>query len=142
MEISAINTKYNVPSKAQYDNYQNAMTTNYPSYTEEEPKSSNMLGLTLLGILGIVGIGYGIYKNKDCKSLTSKLAEKETALTEAETKISDGLKKITDLESKKNTAEKALEKANEKILKYETKKPGIFTRAKNWIKGLWPKKKA
>ena len=46
MEISAINSGYNMATKAQYDTYATPSTANYPAYIEEDrPKSSSMLGL-------------------------------------------------------------------------------------------------
>ncbi len=135
MEISAINKQqYNVATKAQYDNYQTAGMTNYPAYVEEEPSNkSNILGLTL-GILGIIGAGYGIYKHRDCKALAKELAEKKTALEEATTKLTEQVEKT-------NTAEKALTKANETIesLKKPVKKKFSWSSLKFWKRG---KKKA
>ena len=136
MEISAINKQYNVASKAQYETYPNTntMATNYPAYVEEEPtKSSSMLGLTALAILGVAGIGYGIYKHKDCSALTKELAEKKTALEEITTKLEEQI-------TKTDTAEKALDAANKTIegLKKPAKSPGFFKRSwealKKWRK--------
>ena len=141
MEISAINKQqYNVATKAQYDNYTTTDMNNYnyPAYVEEEsPKSSNMLGLTLLGVLGAVGIGYGIYKHRDCKTLAKELAEKKTALEEAATKLEEQI-------TKNETAEKALDAANKTIegLKKPAKKPNIFKRFGNWVKNIGKKNKA
>ena len=138
MEISAVNKNYNVATKAQYDNYQTADMNNYnyPAYVEEEsPKSSGMLGLTALGILGAAGAIYGISKHRNCKALAKDLAEKKTELEEV-------AKKLTEQEEKTNIAEKALETANKELekLKNPTKKKFSLSSLKFWKN--WGKKKA
>lgn len=136
MEISAINKNYNVATKAEYDSYPNAMATNYPAYVEEEaPKSSGMLGLTALGVLGVAGIGYGIYKHRDCKALTRSLTETKASLEET-------LTKLAEQEEKTNIAEKALETANNTIesLKKPAKKKFSWSSLKFWKN--WGKKKS
>ncbi len=130
MEISAINKQYNVSTKSQYDTY--PTETPYPAYVEEEPKnSSNMAGLMALGVLGLAGIGYGLYKHKSVADLTKQLKEKKTALEDVTTKL-------TESESKRDTAEKALAAANKKLEESEAAKTNKPTKT-NIFKKTWEK---
>ena len=136
MEISAINNRYNIATKAQYDSYQAPMATNYPAYVEEEsPKSSSMLGATLLGIIGIAGLGYGIYKHRDAATLAKELATKKGELDEV-------TKKLADSEEAHNVTKKALETSTKEVeqLKETAKKKFSWSSLKFWKN--WGKKKA
>ena len=112
MEISAINRQYNVPTKSQYGTYTDNTTTvpseSYSNYVQDEPKSSNMMGLVAMGLLAVAGIGYGIYCRREVSSLTEKLAEKTKSLDET-------AKKLAQETEKTATAEKALETANAQL---------------------------
>lgn len=134
MEISAINSRYNVVTKSQYDNYPATTAQSYPMYVEEEvekPKSG--FGMLALGILGIAGIGYGIYKHTNSKAVVESLEKTKASLEEATTKI-------TELESKVTTTEEALKTANDELEKLKAKKLGIGERFKNWWNTKFPKK--
>lgn len=54
-----------------------------PEIEEKKKASSNMLGMTALGALAVVGIGYGIHKGKKVNGLKQEIAqlsaEKESA---------------------------------------------------------------
>lgn len=143
MEISAINSRYNVPTKAQYDAYATQNTMNYPAYVEEEtPKTSSMLGATLLGIIGIAGIGYGIYKHKDCKALAKKIVEKDTTIAEKTKEIAEKTKELTESNEAHEVTKKALQDSQKEVqeLKEAAKKKFSWSSLKFWKN--WGKKKA
>lgn len=136
MEISAVNNRFNVATKSQYDSYatpEMAQMTSYPAYIEEEtPKSGNMnLGMVALGVLGLAGVGFGLYKHKDVKSLSKTLTETKSKLEETATKLAEAEEKIT-------INEKALDDANKIIedLKKTPKKHNFFESIGNWIKSI------
>lgn len=133
MEISAINhNRYNVATKSQYDTYPAANTASYPMYVEEEePKSKSNLGMVALGILGLVGIGYGIWKHHDSKAVVEALEKSKTALEEATTKLAESEEKV-------NVTEKALDAAKQELeaLKNPAKKKfKINWKFWTWFKG-------
>ena len=145
MEIAAVNNRYNIATKSQYEvqqdslqnygdynNYDNyamtdPMAMDYPAYEEEDTKPKIGLGMVALGLLGAAGIGIGIWKG-------NVAAKAEKALAEAKTELSKATEKITELETKANTAEEALKAANKTIeeLKNPPKK-GFWASISNWF---------
>ena len=118
MEMSAVNNKYNIPTKADYynqnntiagdansynynaDNYSNyvsdysydpnAIVTDYPTYMEEKPqKSGGSPALALLGVLGAAGIGFGIYKHVNTKGVLKELKNVKDAKTAVEKQLTE-----------------------------------------------------
>lgn len=89
--INSVNTQNYAVAAPQGQNNQVQDTQDYSSMpmvyepeTEEKKKaSSNMLGMTALGVLAIGGIAYGVSKNKKVSGLKQEIAqlsaEKESA---------------------------------------------------------------
>ncbi len=67
-----------------YQDYSSIPTVYEPEIEQKKSASSNMLGMTALGILAIAGLGYGIAKNKKVSGLKQEIAqlsaEKDAAL--------------------------------------------------------------
>lgn len=79
-----------------YEDYSSMPMVYEPEMEEKKKASSNMLGMTALGILGIAGLGVGIYKHTKVKGLKNQINEltsKNEVLTkeldEAQAKIKD-----------------------------------------------------
>ncbi|MBR2429866.1 hypothetical protein IKB17_00175 [bacterium] len=126
MEISAINNaRYNITTKSQHDGFpplDSNITTNYSikndatnaielaDHAQKETKGGIGIGLTMLGVLGAVGIGIAISKNRSVKKITK-------ALEESTAKLEETTKKLEETEKKLSSTEKKLEDAEEKIKK-------------------------
>ena len=81
------NYPINVPQNNQlqeYPDYSNIPMVYEPEVEQKKSASSNMLGMTLLGVIGEAGILYGISKNKKVSGLNQQIsqlsAEKDAAL--------------------------------------------------------------
>ena len=112
--IGAANYAVSVPSTQvqpqDYTDYSSMPMVYEPEVEEKKKASSNMLGLTLLGVAAAAGIGYGIYQKKGVKNLKNQ---------------------ITDLTAQKEQLAKQLDDANEKIKQLEhPEKQGFWARIK------------
>ena len=93
-----------------YTDYSSMPMVYEPEVEEKKKASSNMLGMTMLGIIAAAGVGYGIYKGKGVKNLKNQ---------------------ITDLTAQKDQIAKQLDDANAKIKELEnSKKKGFWTKVK------------
>lgn len=108
-----------------YDDYSTMPMVYDPEIEDKKNASSNMLGMTALGILGVAGLAYGAVKHK---------------------KVGDLNKQITELTTKNETALKELDTVRNELAalkeaKTESKNP--FKRAIAWVKNKFkPAKKA
>ena len=72
---NAIAMKQQVPMQEIPQDYSTMPMTYEPEVEEKKKASSNMLGLTALGILAAVSTGIAIKKNGQCKKYVNELAE-------------------------------------------------------------------
>lgn len=81
----------------EYEDY-STMPMVYEPETEQKKKaSSNMLGLTALGIIAAVGAGIAIKKSGQVKGLKNQVEELSTINNELKTKLDTAEKKIQEL---------------------------------------------
>ena len=81
--INGVNTQNYAVAAPQVQNKQVQDTQDYssmpmvyePEIEEKKKASSNMLGMTALGALAVVGIGYGIHKSKKVSGLKQEIAQ-------------------------------------------------------------------
>lgn len=110
-----------------YEDYSTAPMVYDPEMEDKKKASSNMLGMTALGLLAIGGLGYGIAKGR---------------------KVGDLKKQVTDLTTKNETLTKNLEAAQAQLEKMVpkteegVKEKNIFKRIWNKIKGKSKPKEA
>ena len=157
MEISAINNaRYNITTKSQHDGFpplDSNITTNYSikndatnaielaDHPQKETKGGIGIGLTMLGVLGAVGIGIAISKNRSVKKITKALEESTAKLEETEKKLSSTEKKLEDAEEKiKKVVQKGRDarkarRAEREALNSSDSEKGWFRRMKDKISG-------
>lgn len=126
--ISAINKNYNVPMRS--SNVQNPMVSESYYNVMEEPEQKSNVGKILtiaLGILGVAGIGFGIYKHKQVAGLKDDV----TKLTK---QVEEKAKSLTQKDGELSTVNKALETAKNKIKELEEKLPEAVDKAKDAVK--------
>ena len=58
-----------------YQNYSSIPMVYEPEVEQKKSASSNMLGMTAMGIIAAVGIGYGISKGKKVSGLKQEIAQ-------------------------------------------------------------------
>lgn len=109
MEISAINSRYNVATKSQYDTYPATTAQSYPMYVEEEPKSKSNLGMVALGVLGAAGVIYGVMKHTNSKAVVEALEKTKTELEEKTAQLTKEIERADAAEKGKELVEKELE---------------------------------
>lgn len=84
-----------------YEDYSSMPMVYEPEVEEKKKASSNMLGLTALGVAAAVGIGVGIYKHKQVKGLNNQITELTEAKDALTKQLDDANKKIEELTPKK-----------------------------------------
>lgn len=87
----------------QYSDYSSMPMVYEPEVEQKKSASSNMLGMTALGILAIAGLGYGYSKGKKVSGLKQEIAQL-SAEKDAALKLKDEAVKL------KNEATQALDK--------------------------------
>lgn len=106
----------------EYDDYASMPIAYDPEMEQKKKASSNMVGLTALGLLAAGGIGVGIWKHKQVKGLKNEISELKTINEDLGTKLDAAKKEIENLTTKKP----------------EEKEKNIFKRIKKW----WNNRKA
>ncbi len=95
----AVNYAMTVPQNNQiqqeYPDYSSMPMVYEPEVEQKKSASSNMLGLTALGILAIAGLGYGYSKGKKVSGLKQEIAQL-SAEKDAALKAKDEAVKIKD----------------------------------------------
>ena len=149
VSVSSVNNNnYHVAMRS--SSVQNPMVSeNYYNIMEEPAKEKKQIGIVpiALGLLGAIGIGFGIYKHRQVAGLQDDLAK----LTK-DVKDKDGLLKTANeaLETAKNKIsefEKAAQEAAEKVAETvkegadKVKKNGFFKKVGEKTKECWNKVK-
>ena len=92
-----------VPQQNTQENYSTMPMVYDPAIEEKKSASSNMLGMTALGIIAALGVGYGVSKGKKVSGLKQQIAQL-SAEKDAALKLKDEAVKLKD------EANKALDK--------------------------------
>lgn len=155
--ISSINNNYHVAMKS--SQVQNPMVSEpYYNIMEEPVNEKPKMGIwpIALSILGVIGIGVGIYKSRqvsglqdEITKLTKEAKNKDELLKTAGEKLKEAESKISEFEkTAKEVAEKAKETVKEGAEKVaetvkegvnKVKENGFFKKIGNKIKEGWNK---
>ena len=148
VSVSSVNNNYHVAMKN--TSVQNPMLSeNYYNIMEEPVKEKKQIGIVpiVLGVLGAIGIGFGIYKHKqvaglqdDLAKLTKDVKDKEGLLKTANEALEAAQTKINEFEkTAKEAAEKVADTVKEGVDK--VKKNGFFKKVGEKTKECWNKVK-
>lgn len=148
VSVSSVNNNYHVAMKN--TSVQNPMLSeNYYNIMEEPVKEKKQIGIVpiVLGVLGAIGIGFGIYKHKqvaglqdDLAKLTKDVKDKEGLLKTANEALEAAQTKINEFEkTAKEAAEKVADTVKEGVDK--VKKNGFFKKVGEKTKEYWNKVK-
>lgn len=125
--ISSINNNYRVAMKSNDSTQRMASAPYYNIMEEPEKKNSTNFLPIALGVLGAIGIGFGIYKHRQVSGLKDEVAKltKEAA---------DNKKALTEKNSLLETAQEALETAKNKLKELEEPAKEAVEKAKEAVK--------
>ena len=97
-----VNYPVTMPEQEAIQNDYATMPVEYdePEIAEQKKASSNMIGMTALGVLGAAGVIYGAVKHKSCKSAKNALADMTAERDKLAQELDTANKKIEELTPK------------------------------------------